>query len=487
MTLNKGKLFLEYLKKYIKTEKNIKLGYCPTRRDVFSTSEAIKFNEIIRKNISDLPVEIVDLDGINQEKLLYCDEDIKTIIEHFKKAEVDGIFFPHCNFGSENRVAQVAKALNVPVLIWGPRDDFPDENGLRSRDSQCGMFATGKVLRRYNVPFTYLINSWVNGDEFKKGIEKFISVVRVVKAMRNINILQISTRPEPFCSVICNENELIEKFNIHIYPVTLNDLVLQMKAVEDEKPAELNDTINFIKSIDRIGKEDDIKKLASLKVAMKRLAYKYNCNAIAIQCWSSLQDIAKIMPCHANALLTDEGLPTVCETDIHGAITSIMAQAISPDTVPFFADLTIRNPENDNSELLWHCGNFPFSLAKDKEKATVGENKYNDDNYGICEWELQDGDITVIRFDGDHGEYKLFIGEGKTTTGPKNVGSYVWIEVENWNLWERKLVEGPYIHHVSGIYGKYAEILVETCKYIDNLTPDIATPDYNEIIARWDG
>ena len=150
----------------------VKLAYCPTRRDVFSREEAIKFNEIIRGRINEFDIDIVDLDGINEEKLLYNDSDIPAIIERFTSEKVDAIFFPHCNFGSENRVAQVAKVLDVPVLIWGPRDDYPDREGLRSRDSQCGMFATGKVLRRHNIPFTYLTNSWINSDDFKKGMEK---------------------------------------------------------------------------------------------------------------------------------------------------------------------------------------------------------------------------------------------------------------------------------------------------------------------------
>ena len=188
----------------------VKIGYCPTRRDVFSREEAIKFNEIIRGQMKDFDVEIIDLEGINEEKLLFQDCDIPVVIDRFVSNKVDAIFFPHCNFGSENRVAQVAKALNVPVLIWGPRDDYPDSEGLRSRDSQCGLFATGKVLRRHNVPFTYLTNSWIGSEEFKNGMQKFIRVVNVVKSVKNLNILQISTRPEPFCSVICNENEISE-------------------------------------------------------------------------------------------------------------------------------------------------------------------------------------------------------------------------------------------------------------------------------------
>lgn len=464
----------------------LKLGYCPTRRDVFSREEAMKFNEIIRGQMNDFDVEIIDLEGINEEKLLYQDCDVPVVIDRFVSKKVDAIFFPHCNFGSENRVAQVAKALDVPVLIWGPRDDYPDREGLRSRDSQCGMFATGKVLRRHNVPFTYLTNSWIGSEDFKNGMWKFIRVANVVKSLKNLNILQISTRPEPFCSVICNENELLEKFNVHLYPITLNDLILKMKEIEKSDSQDLKDTAEFIKSIDAAGNDEKISKVASLKVAMKELAKQYGCKAIAIQCWTSLQDMADIMPCHANALLTDEGIPTVCETDIHGAITAVIMQAVTMgESVPFFADVTVRHPENDNAELLWHCGNFPPSLANDSEKIKVGVSRYHNDTYGIGEFGLKDGELTISRFDGDHGEYSLFIGEAHTTAGPKNVGSYVWIEVDDWAQWEHKLVEGPYIHHVSGIYGKYAEVLVEACKYIRGLKADIVKSQETEINNRW--
>lgn len=60
---------------------------------------------------------------------------------------------------------------------------------------------------------------------------------------------------------------------------------------------------------------------------MRRLADQYGCNAVAIQCWNALQGELGIMPCAANSLLNEEGLPVVCETDIHGAITAVMAEA----------------------------------------------------------------------------------------------------------------------------------------------------------------
>ena len=59
------------------------------------------------------------------------------------------------------------------------------------------------------------------------------------------------------------------------------------------------------------------------------------------------------------------------------------------------------------------------------------------------------------------------------------------MEADNWPEWERKLVEGPYIHHVCGVYGHYGEILTEACKYIDCLEADVVSPTYEELKERW--
>ena len=74
-------------------------------------------------------------------------------------------------------------------------------------------------------------------------------------------------------------------------------------------------------------KDNELENVAALKVAMKGLAEKYGCQAIAIQCWNQLQCELGIMPCAANSLLNEEGIPVVCETDIHGAITALLVEA----------------------------------------------------------------------------------------------------------------------------------------------------------------
>lgn len=335
----------------------IKLGYAPTRRSIFSAPDARKYRGLIADRLQKLGIDFVDITDINEEGLLYNDEDMYKIADKFKREKIDGLFLPHCNFGTEYECARLAKELNVPVLLWGPLDERPEPDGTRLRDTQCGLFATGKVLRRFGIKFTYLTNCRLSDPVFERGLRDFMAVCNVVKTFHNIRILQISTRPFDFWTTMCNEGELLEKFNIQISPIPMPELTDEVKAAKEEK-TEVETVMQYCREhMEIFIKEKELENVAALKVAMKRLAKKYGCGAIAIQCWNQLQKELGVMPCAANALLNDEGIPVVCETDIHGAITALMVEAAGMgETRSFFADWTIRHPDVENGELLQHCG-----------------------------------------------------------------------------------------------------------------------------------
>lgn len=448
----------------------VKLGFAPTRRSIFSAPAAVEYADLTRKKLKEMGVGFVDITDISEDGLLHDDNDRCRIEEKFKRENVDGLFVPHENFGTEYEVARLAKGLNVPVLVWGPRDERPDENGNRLRDSQCGMFATGKVLRRFEVPFTYLTNCHLEDAAFEKGIRRFLAVCNVVRTFQNIRILQIGPRPYDFWSTMCNEGELLEKFNIQLAPVPLPELTEEMQSVKAEN-TKVNEVVTYCKVNFNIAVSGEaLLNVAALKVAVRNLADRYGCCAGAIQCWNALQTETGIMPCAANALLNEEGFPVVCETDIHGAVTALMVEAAGMDqNRSFFADWTVRHPSNDNGELLQHCGPWPLSCASCRP--TIGY-PLAFSHPGAVEAEAKHGDLTLARFDGDHGEYSLLLGNAKGIDGPYTKGTYLWVEVENWPRLEAKLVEGPYIHHCVGIHQDVVPVLYEACKYI-GVRPDL--------------
>ncbi|MEG2349683.1 MAG: L-fucose/L-arabinose isomerase family protein [Hungatella sp.] len=459
---------------------SIKLGVAPTRRSIFSAPDAIKYAGLTIARLKELGIEFVDIGDINEEGLLYDDGDVAKIAAKFRAEGVDGLFLPHCNFGTEYVCARLAKELDLPVLLWGPRDERPDADGIRLRDSQCGLFATGKVLRRFQVPFTYMTNCRLTDPEFERGVRDFLAVCHVVKVFKHTRILQIAPRPFDFWTTMCNEGELLERFNIQLAPIPMTELVAAVRAAKAEE-TEVALVVAYCRAHMNIAiREEELQQVAALKVGMKSLAEKYGCNAIAIQCWNALQTELGIMPCAANSLLNEEGIPVVCETDIHGAITAVMVEAAGMDTNrSFFADWTVRHPDHENGELLQHCGPWPLSVAK--EKPTIGY-PLAFEHPGAVEAEAKHGDMTLCRFDGDHGAYSLLLGRAKGIDGPYTKGTYVWVEVENLKRLEDKLVCGPYIHHCVGIHKDVVAVLYEACKYI-HVTPDLYDPIEEEVKA----
>ena len=450
------------------------IGYAPTRRDMFpDKKEAQKVEPKVKKRVWDIienldNVEIVGLEWLNDEGMIYDVNDARIVADYFISKKVDAVFMPHCNFGQEEAVAKLGKIMNKPFLLWGPRDEAPLENfAQRQTDSQCGLFASSKALMRYQVPFTYIENCWIEDEALEKGISEFVRIATVVKKMRNLRIGQISIRPRQFLSVISNESELLEKFGIEIVPINSVEILSLFRTNLEGKLEKTKSIVDEMKQTMDTSLMDDeaIEKIACLEVTIMQLEEKYNLDALASECWTMYTKEIGVAGCFAFGDLSEKGLPVACEADILGAISSVFLSACARGETPnFLADITIRHPENENAELLWHCGPFPKSLAKYPEERKLVECK------GF--WELKGGDVTVLRFDGCLGKYNLFVGEAKGIEGPSTNGNYLWIETDNWLEWERRLIYGPYVHHIAGIHGKYKSVIEEACRYLPKITKD---------------
>ena len=444
------------------------LGVAPTRRDTrdfdlkYAWENKRKILEIVKETASEYErIEVVDLEWLNEEGLLIHPWESQRVAEVFTEKGVDALFLPHCNFGAEEAVALLGKKVGKPLLLWGPRDQMPPPDGPRQTDTQCGLFASGLMLRRYGVPFTYLENCAMDSPLLKEGIRSFIQTSNVVKAFRELRILQISVRPRTFLSVKVNENELLERFGIGVVTVDFTEMQAEIENVLERKGTEMQMRVERLREhfCTQQTDEEDIIKLAGVEQGIRNLAERYHCSAVASECWRTFSVPFGIMPCAGFGELIEEGLPVACECDIHGAVSSVLLSAAAMDQKPhFLADVTMRHPQNDNGELLWHCGPFPASLARAGCRPVLKQ--------CLGQFELEEGELTLCRFGGIRGRYSLFAEKCHTTQGPPTNGSYVWIETPDWPAWERKLVTGPYIHHISGIYGDYTKILHEACRYL---------------------
>ncbi|MDR0818304.1 MAG: fucose isomerase [Oscillospiraceae bacterium] len=477
-------------------KKTITLGIAPVKRGFLSMEAAKAQKDKFMAVIASLNLgvlKIVDIDDLCENGIASSPDVVPKAIEKFKDARIDALFIPFCDFGAELVASGIAAGFRLPTLVWGARDDTPNTAAARGRDTQCGLFASTKVMRNYGVKFSYIFNEPSDSAAFKDGFTNFIRFAAIVRDMNGLRVLKIGDRPNDFLSVQANESELSNKFNITVVPAkpselsqqalalidwvevdpsTLNPFTARSYETQKENFAKMNayledlkkryDTITFnpgFPGMPQVSDELNLKKCAALKVVIQSEMEAQGCTVAAFECWSAFSMSLGICPCQAVGDLTDEGLPLSCECDTYGAITMAILRAASLyEDSCFLADLTIRHPQNDNAELLWHCGPFPYSLKNPKSKAGL-------DN-GQQVFELKQGELTMARLGELEGEYYLFAGEGKTTDGPETTNTYVWFEADNWKRWEEKLMFGPYIHHIGGIYGKYLPVLREACRYL---------------------
>ena len=456
----------------------VKIGLVPIRRDCtprpglfnWEKTEARcrKVVKYIEEHFTDDNVSFVDRKGINPVEVLFAETDVDAVVARMRAEKVDAVFLINGNFGNEEAAAMVADALKLPVLLWGPLDDVFDADGMRYTDSQCGLFGTSRQLQRFNIPFTYIENCRVEDPILTSGLRSFISVACMVKNFRGMRIAQVGLRPKPFCSVIFNEGELMQRFGIHIIPVNMAVIIDKYNRILRENDAELE---AGAKLLSKRYVMDDLtppllKKIHAFVLLFREIFAEYRVDVISSECWTSMQLAVGAMPCTAYSVLADMGYLVSCESDLHGAITmALLSCAALGKTPPFFGEFTVRHPEDRNVELLWHCGPFAYSLKKPGTAAK---------EVNMRQWfEVKDGKYTVARFDQDDGKYLLLNGVCESADGPYTFGTYLWARFKNLSAWEKKLIYGPYIHHVVEIEGDYTEELREFCKYIPHLNPDI--------------
>ncbi len=449
------------------------LGLCPIGKFVFSNEDAIKHKKLIQKKLTDLNIRYIDIDDITEDGLVKSQDDVSKVARHFNSQNIDCLFLPHCNFGTESAVGLIAQKLQVPTLLWGPRDEAPLPDGTRLRDTLCGLFASSKVLNKLNVPFTYIENCHINDRQFNTGADTFIRAANVANAFRKgMRIGQIGQRIDFFWTTIINESELLQQFNVEIIPVDMVDFIKAAKAKAQSKQKVYRDELSRLKKSYPIeGFKDDqpLMNVLAVRDQTLQVAKELHLEGIAFQSFMSIINEMGAYTTLADTFVNEQ-YPIGLESDIHGVISDILLRRAMLNTQPtFMAEFTIRHPDNDHSALLWHAG-APLSMCHPDDTLRIGSHWILPSSLsGMVHFRMKDGPMTFTRFDGERGAYKLAIGQAKTIEGPKTLNNYAWIEVDDWPKWERKLIEGPFIHHLSVAYGNYGEVLQESCKYVSGL------------------
>jgi len=123
--------------------------------------------------------------------------------------KIDGIIITLPNFGDERAIADTLRAANltVPVLVQAT-PDTPSLMTIKDRrDSFCGKMSAFNNLSQYGIPYSLTTRHTEapDSDFFRRDLEWFSGVCRVVRGLRRLRIGAIGARPAAFNTVRYSE------------------------------------------------------------------------------------------------------------------------------------------------------------------------------------------------------------------------------------------------------------------------------------------
>lgn len=362
-----------------------------------------------------------------------------------------------------------AADLNVPVLVQAC-DDENDKVDLDSRrDAFCGKISVCNNLYQYGIPFTdtTLHTYSIYSELLAKDINKFAGICRVVNGLRHARIGAIGARPAGFQTVRASE-KLLQKSGITVVPVDLSEILGAARKIEDTD-AELLKKLEEIKCYAAVPKEysDKLVLQAKFGVAVERWIEANQIDAVAVQCWDSLEQNYGCAACVTMSMLGEKLLPAACEVDIAGAV-SMYALTLAAQGQSALLDWNNNFAEDRNKCVCTHCGNFPKSFVRNDLKlgtlGVLGRTLGKVNTFGAVYGKVTKGDFTFFRISTDDtkGAIKAYLGTGEITDDPYGMDGCIAVtKVNNLQTLMKYICKNGFEHHVAMVRNDVKEILNE--------------------------
>jgi L-fucose isomerase-like protein len=213
----------------------------------------------------------------------------------------------------------------------------------------------------------------------------------------------------------------------------------------------------MISGLDQVDQQQ-LDRSFRLKLALDAIKAQGSFDAFAIRCWPETFTDYGGAVCGPAAMMGEARTPCACEADVYGAATQLILQAASGTPV-FLTDLVDVDAE-DNSAVVWHCGQAPLSMADPDAvaEATIHTNRKMP---LLFEFPLKPGPVTFLRLSQAYGRHALVVARGemlkrrKAFTGTSGV---VRFERDAGDVLDRVMNSGLE-HHMALAYGDHVKVL----------------------------
>jgi L-fucose isomerase-like protein len=391
------------------------------------------------------------------------------LFKHHRES-IDGIVVTLPNFGDERAIADTLRmaGLAVPVLVQAT-PDMPSHMSIRDRrDSFCGKMSACNNLAQYGIPYslTTLHTELPQSDVFRRDLEWFLSVCRVVKGLRRLRVGAIGARPTAFNTVRYSE-KILEASGISVETLDLSEVLGRIARMKDDDPVAQKKLQSIRKYVSTQSIPDAaLLKMSKLGAVIDGWMRDTEVAISAIQCWTSLEEYFGVVPCTVMSMMSNEGMSSACEVDIAGVV-GMHALQLASETPSALLDWNNNYADDPDKAVCFHCSNLPKHFFQDVRMdfqeiiaGTVGK----ENTFGTCVGRVKAGPMSFARFSTDDREGKIrgYVGEGVFTDDSlETFGGAGVVRIPHLQKLLRYICERGFEHHVAANFSTVASAVHE--------------------------
>ncbi len=338
------------------------------------------------------------------------------------EGEYDGVILCMPIFIDENGAVTALQDAGVPILMQAYPDEIGKMDFKHRRDAYCGKFSVTDVFYQYGLPFTVMKPHVVHplSDAFRRNLDDFAAVCRVVRGMKRFNLGCIGARTTAFKTVRFDEVTL-QRYGINVESFDLSELIFKVQGKKDDDRAVLDKVAHLRAYSDfSLVPAANMLTLAKISVVIDEYIEEYKLDAVTLRCWNEMETILRVCPCVLIADLNERGIPCSCEIDLTSAIT-MRALALATEKPAACLDWNNNYGEDENKVILFHCGPVANSLMAGKGTATEHKMFAKGDpgsGWGSNEGRIGAFPMTFTNGFTENGKLKIYVSEAAFTADP---------------------------------------------------------------------
>ena len=378
---------------------------------------------------------------------------------------MDGVVVTLPNFGDDRAIADTLRlaGLSVPVLVQAT-PDTPSKMTIRDRrDSFCGKMSACNNLTQYGIPYslTTLHTEAPHSAEFRKDVEWFLAVCRVVKGLRRLRIGAIGARPSAFNTVRYSE-KILERSGISVETVDLSEILGRVDRMKVGDAAAQGKLASIKKYVEVQNIPDAaLLKMANLGAVIDGWMKETEVTISAIQCWTALEEYFGVVPCTVMSMMSNDGLSSACEVDIAGVV-GMHALQLASETPSALLDWNNNYADDPDKAVCFHCSNLPkhfFQSVKMDFQEIIAGTVGKENTFGTCVGRVKAGPMSFARFSTDdlNGKIRGYVGEGEFTNDSlETFGGAGVVRIPELQKLLRYICENGFEHHVAANFSTVA-------------------------------